>query len=238
MPTLPKDTRLTWLGHSTFRIETPGGRTIFLDPWVRNNPSCPAPLKKVDRADLLLITHAHFDHIGDTIEIAKTLRPKIVGIFETISWLDSKGAGNGYPMNKGGTQTVDGISITMVHAIHSCGIVDEGRILYGGEAAGYVVRLENGYSIYHAGDTALFSDMRLIGELYKPDLCLLPIGDHFTMGPMEAAHAIRFLGARRVVPMHWGTFPLLTGTPEALRRETSDIEGLEILAMKPGQTLG
>jgi L-ascorbate metabolism protein UlaG (beta-lactamase superfamily) len=237
MPILRGGAKLTWLGHSTFRIVSPEGKVLYVDPWVRNNPACPAAEKRVRKADILAITHGHFDHIGDAVEIAGQLHPKIVGIFETVSWLDGKGAGNGYPMNKGGTQVLDGIGFTMTHALHSCGIVDEGRIVYGGEAAGYVITLEDGYRIYHAGDTAVFSDMALIGELYAPDLCLLPIGDHFTMGPREAARAIRFLGAKRVVPMHFGTFPLLTGTPEALRKETADVPGLEVLALKPGQTL-
>jgi L-ascorbate metabolism protein UlaG (beta-lactamase superfamily) len=126
----------------------------------------------------------------------------------------------------------------MVNAIHSCGIQDGDKIIYGGEASGYVVRLPGGLTVYHAGDTAVFGDMKLIGDLYKPDVALLPIGDQFTMGPREAALAIRLLGVRHVIPMHFATFPLLTGTPEALREQTKDISGLEIHALKPGESLG
>lgn len=141
-------------------------------------------------------------------------------------------------MNKGGTVNVDGIKVTMVHADHSCGIQEGDQILYGGEAVGYVVELENGFRLYHSGDTALFGDMRLIGELYQPDVACLPIGDHYTMGPREAAHAIRLLGVKKVVPLHWGTFPVLTGTPQALREAAKDVDGLEVAELQPGGRLG
>ncbi|MGD0543374.1 MAG: metal-dependent hydrolase [Candidatus Acidiferrales bacterium] len=230
--------KVTWLGHATFRITTPSGKVIVLDPWVQTNPMCPKPLKKFSRIDAMLITHGHFDHIADAVMLAKKHKPQVVGIHETCAWLESKGVRKTHGMNKGGTQRVGEIEVTMVHAIHSCGIQDGKKIVYGGEACGYIVRLPGGLTIYHAGDTAVFGDMKIIGELYSPDVALLPIGDYYTMDPRQAAMAIRLLGVRHVIPMHFGTFPVLTGTPDELKRLTKDILGLEIHDMKPGDTLG
>lgn len=229
--------KLTWLGHSAFRITTESGKVIIIDPWVQSNPMCPEALKSFDRVDTLLISHGHFDHIADAVEMAKKHKPQVVAIYETCVWLQSKGVTNTSPMNKGGTQKVGELEVTMVNAIHSCGIQDGDQIIYGGEASGFVIRLPGGLTVYHAGDTAVFGDMKLIGELYAPDVAMLPIGDHFTMGPREAALAIRLLGVRHVIPMHFATFPLLTGTPERLREHTQDISGLEIHALKPGESL-
>ncbi len=228
---------ITWLGHATFLIEAPAGMQTLIDPWVASNPACPASHKKLSQLDAMLITHAHFDHIGDAVSLAKETGAKVVGMVETVSWLGKKGVGNLLPMNKGGTQNVDEISVTMTHALHSCGISDGEQILYGGEAAGYVVRFNNEMAIYHAGDTAVFSDMALIGELYHPDVALLPIGDHFTMGPLEATKAIELLKVPCVIPMHYGTFPLLTGTVEQLKKLTSHLHDLEIVVLEPGQRI-
>ncbi|MGH9865235.1 MAG: metal-dependent hydrolase [Candidatus Acidiferrales bacterium] len=230
--------KLTWLGHATFKITTPSGRVIVVDPWVSGNPSCPEAMKKFERVDTLLITHGHGDHIADAVELGKKFKPQVVAIHETCKWLESKGVKNTLGMNKGGTQKVDEIEVTMVNAIHSCGIEDNGKIIYGGEACGYIIRLPGGMTIYHAGDTTVFGDMKLIAELYAPELAMLPIGDHYTMGPREAAMAIRLLNVKHVVPMHFGTFPLLTGTPEELKRLTGDISGLEIHALRPGESIG
>lgn len=229
--------KLTWLGHATFKITTASGKVILVDPWL-SNPLCPEAEKKLTRVDTMLITHGHFDHIADAVELGKKFKPQIVGIYEVCAWLESKGVKNTSGMNKGGTQKVDEIEVTMVHAVHSCGIQDGDKIIYGGEACGYVIRLPEGMTIYHAGDTAVFGDMKLIAELYEPELALLPIGDFYTMSPREAAKAIRLLGVRHVIPMHFGTFPVLTGKPEELQRLTQDIAGLEIHALIPGESLG
>jgi L-ascorbate metabolism protein UlaG (beta-lactamase superfamily) len=230
--------RLTWLGHAAFRIDTPSGKVVLVDPWIQTNPMCPEANKKFEHVDTMLITHGHFDHIADAVDLGKKFKPQIVGIFELCAWLESKGVPNTNAMNKGGTQKTGEIEVTMVNAVHSCGIKDGDEIVYGGEACGYIIRLPGGFTAYHAGDTALFGDMKLIGELYAPDVALLPIGDYYTMGPREAAMAIRFLNVRHVIPMHFGTFPVLVGRPEQVRQLTQDISGLEIHALKPGESIG
>jgi len=229
-----KGIKLTWLGHATFRIQTPGGKTIIVDPWVMGNPMCPDADKNVAKVDVLLCTHGHFDHIGDAVEIAKKHNPTVVGIPELTSWLAKKGVQQTAMMNKGGTQTVGDIKVTMVHADHSCGITDGDEIVYGGEACGYVIEFENGVKMYHAGDTNVFGDMEIIRKLYKPDIAMLPIGDHFTMSPREAAYACGLLKPKTVIPMHFGTFPILTGKPGALKKL---VKGVEIVEMTPGKTL-
>ncbi|HXP46130.1 MAG TPA: metal-dependent hydrolase [Terriglobales bacterium] len=229
-----KGIKLTWLGHSTYRIETPAGTTVLVDPWVMGNPMCPESEKKIKKVDVMLCTHGHFDHIGDAIAIAKQHHPTVVGIFELCAWLEKKGVKQISPMNKGGTQKVGDLRVTMVHAEHSCGIQDGDQIIYGGEACGYVMEFENGVKIYHAGDTCVFGDMQIVCELYAPEIVMLPIGDHFTMSPREAAYACRLLKPQTVIPMHFGTFPLLTGTPGELKKLAKDVE---ILEMKPGQTI-
>jgi L-ascorbate metabolism protein UlaG (beta-lactamase superfamily) len=230
--------KFTYLGHATVRCDLPGGEVVLIDPWVQGNPACPEPLKEIDRLDAVLITHAHFDHIGDAVELCKRHKPKkVVANFETCAWLGSKGVENCSGMNLGGCQEVLGLQVVMVRADHSCGISDGDQILYGGSASGYIVKLPGGYTFYHAGDTALFSDMQLLGEMYRPELAFLPIGDHFTMDPHQAARACRFLGVRRVIPIHWGTFPLLTGTPEKLRQALGDHgTSCEVVTLKPGDS--
>ncbi len=203
--------RITWLGHSTFRIDSPQGRVILIDPWVHNNPACPDAHKQLGHVDAVLITHGHFDHIGDAVQIARETSPgTIVAMYETVAWLESKGVERCLGMNKGGTVDVaPGIRATMVGAEHSCGILDDGKIIYGGDPCGYVIEFENGMRLYHAGDTNVFGDMKLIGELYQPTVAMLPIGGLYTMSPREAALAIKLLGTKRVVPMHFGTFPVI-----------------------------
>ncbi len=225
---------ITWFGHSTFLLRTPGGQRLLFDPWLTSNPSCPDQMKKPPKADVILASHGHFDHIEDLLLCARDSGAMVVGIFELCDWLGRKGLQNASPMNKGGSQTVAGLRVTMTDARHSSGYVDHGQMVYMGEPAGYVVKLEDGRSIYYAGDTCLFGDMRLIGEMYKPEIAFLPIGDRFTMDPAAAAKACEFLGVKQVVPMHWGTFPLLTGTPEELRKLVP--RGVDVLELAPGET--
>jgi L-ascorbate metabolism protein UlaG (beta-lactamase superfamily) len=227
---------VTWLGHGTFLLTSPGGRRIVVDPWLDGNPSCPPAMQHIDQADLILVTHGHFDHVHDAAPVAKKTGATVVGIFELCQWLQSKGVEKVSGMNKGGTQVQCGIAITMVDAKHSSSYVDNGVTVYLGEAAGYVLRFENGLTAYFAGDTSLFGDMRLIKELYSPTLAFLPIGDFFTMDPAAAAKAAEMLGVRQVIPMHYGTFPILTGRPDQLRELLAPI-GVEVIEMKPGETV-
>lgn len=239
---LNRDTAITYLGHATLLIETPGGKRLLIDPWTTGNPACPQEWKdpaRLGKLDLILLTHIHNDHAGDAEAIVKANPDAaVVAIFEACNWLGGKGAKNLKPMNKGGTQTLEGIEITMTHAFHSSSFQEsDGRVVYGGEPAGYILRLENGFTLYAAGDTALFGDMALLRDVFAPELAFLPIGDLFTMGPRQAAYAIRLLGVSHVLPIHYATFPALTGTPEELRKHAADIANLTLHALKPGETL-
>ena len=235
MATIDRGFRLTWLGHNSFKLQTRSGKTVLLDPWVESNPACPKELRSFEAMDAMTISHGHSDHMADAVNLGKRFRPTIVCNWEIHHFLQRKGLSTTAPMNKGGSQMAHGIRFSMVHAVHSSGIEDGGQMVYGGEACGFVLTLEDGFKIYQAGDTAVFSDMALIAEVHQPDLALLPIGDLFTMDPREAAIAARMIGARWIVPSHYGTFPPLTGTPAELRKEL-DARGVksEVLALQPG----
>jgi L-ascorbate metabolism protein UlaG (beta-lactamase superfamily) len=225
---------ITWLGHGTYKLRLESGEVILVDPWTDGNPTYPKD-HQFDRLDIMLISHGHFDHIHDAVPLSRQFSPQVVAIYETGAWLESKGVKNTIGMNKGGTVKVGPVSVTMTHAIHSCGILDDGKIIYGGEAAGYVIHLPDQRRIYCAGDTNVFSDMQLIQQLYHPDLAFLPIGDLYTMSPREAALACRLLRVKKVIPLHFGTFPPLTGRPEQLAKLIRDQPGTQVWALDPGK---
>jgi L-ascorbate metabolism protein UlaG (beta-lactamase superfamily) len=245
MPRTPKESdkmtqyrglEITWLGHAAAHIKTPEGTEILIDPFLEQNPKFPKGYKLPEKLDLLLLTHAHSDHIADAVSVAKKHRPQVVAIFELANWLGSKGVDETVGMNLGGSYRYKDVTVTMVEARHSSGIQDGKDILYGGVPAGFVITAEDAPVLYHAGDTSFFSDMRLIKELYAPELGMLPIGDHFTMGPKAAALAATYLGVKTVIPIHYGTFPQLTGTPAELEQHLKGT-GISVMIPKPGETL-
>jgi L-ascorbate metabolism protein UlaG (beta-lactamase superfamily) len=223
-------TTVTWLGHAAFRIDTPGGKLIYVDPFLNGNPKCPEAEKEPERVDAIFLTHGHGDHVGDTVALAQEFGCPVVAQVELRGWLAGRGVemNMAHAPNKGGTAHIEGIDVTLTHGNHSSS-ADDGTYL--GESCGLVLKLEDGFTIYVAGDTNVFGDMALIARIYEPDVVVIPIGDHFTMGPREAAVALELLGAKRCIPSHYGTFPLLTGTPEKLRELAPDVE---IIAPEPG----
>ena len=217
---LGRDTSFTWLGHAGVEIVTPGGRTVLVDPWF-GNPNSPRTQEQQAACDVLLVTHGHFDHFdADTLALARRLQPAMPCIHELSLYLGRElgEAAEVIGMNQGGTVETRGLRITMVPAVHSAGDTMGGEsVHYFGQPIGFVIELENGFRVYHAGDTTAFGDMALIRDLFRPDLAILPIGGHFTMDPAGASLAAELLGVHDVLPVHWGTFPILAGTPAALR---------------------
>jgi L-ascorbate metabolism protein UlaG (beta-lactamase superfamily) len=228
------DTTLTWLGHAAFRVDTAAGKRIYVDPFLNGNPTCPESERTPERVDAIALTHGHGDHVGDTVEIAKRHDCTVVALVELSGWLGKQGVDETKlpAPNKGGTVDVDGVKLTLTNAFHS-GSAPDGT--YGGEPSGIVLETENGTTFYFAGDTCVFGDMQLIGRIYEPDVAILPIGDHYTMGPREAAVAVELVGAKRCVPCHWGTFPVLTGTPDDLEKLAPS--GVTIERVAPGESV-
>jgi L-ascorbate metabolism protein UlaG (beta-lactamase superfamily) len=225
---------LTWLGHAAFMLGSDRGKRIYVDPFLKNNPKTPDDEKEPDRVDVICVTHGHGDHVGDAVELSQRFPDaEVIAQVELKGWLEQQGASVG-PMpglNKGGSIELDGITYGLVNAFHSSSTPDGA---YTGESCGLVIRLEEGRTIYFAGDTCVFGDMQLIRHLWEPDYAVLPIGDYFTMGPREAAVAIDMLGNPRTIPCHWGTFPVLRGTPEQLQQEAPNAP---IVPMAPGDTI-
>jgi L-ascorbate metabolism protein UlaG (beta-lactamase superfamily) len=223
---------LTWLGHAAFRLDSPGGKRIYVDPWLQN-PNCPENEREPERVDLIALTHGHDDHVGETVELWKRFSCPVVAQVELRGWLAGQGLEPDMTeaFNKGGTVEKAGIKVTMTDAKHSSSCEDG---TYAGEAAGLVLELDGGAKVYFAGDTCVFGDMQLIGRIYGPDVAVLPIGGHYTMDPREAAVALELLGVKRCVPCHYGTFPILAGTPDELRKLAPNVE---VLSPAPGESV-
>lgn len=223
---------LTWLGHASVRLRLGDGTTLFVDPWLAGNPACPEAEHTQERADAIFITHGHFDHIGNTVELAAATGATVFAIHEVAVWLEGQGVANTVGVNKGGAISAPGgVRGILTDAVHSSGISGEAGIAPGGEAGGWVIDVPDGPTFYHAGDTTVFGDMQLIKEIYQPDIAFLPIGGHYTMGPGIAVKAADLLGVKTVVPIHFGTFPILVGTPEQLADDAGDdfeVASLEI----------
>lgn len=225
---------VTWFGHSAFLLQSPGGTSVLIDPWLEN-PKAPPAAKELAKVDLILVTHGHSDHVGETIRIAQRTQAQVVSIHEISLYFQKQGVVGAQGMNKGGTISFDGLKVTMVDARHSSGLDIGGIVTPGGEPAGFIVEFENGFKVYHAGDTSVFGDMRIIADLYRPSLAILPIGGLYTMDPREAAYACKLLKPKYVVGMHYGTFPILAGTPAELRKHLPASMKQIVVELQPGQ---
>jgi L-ascorbate metabolism protein UlaG (beta-lactamase superfamily) len=231
-----KGTVVTWLGHATVHIATAKGTSILIDPFIEHNPKFPKGYKLPEKIDLILATHGHGDHIADLVPVAEKHNATVVGIVELMGWAQSQGVKKAVGMNLGGSWKFEDVTVSLVEAKHSSGIDGAAQVIYGGESTGFVITVQDGPILYHAGDTSVFLDMQLIRDLYQPELAMLPIGDHYTMGPKAAALAAKYLGATAVLPIHYGTFPVLTGTPDELSKFLEG-SGIEVKAISPGETL-
>ena len=228
-----KNTRITWLGHATVLVQTAGGTNILIDPFIAQNPKYPKSFDLPSKIQYILLTHGHFDHIADAAPMAQKHGSTVVAIYELAAYIGAKGVANTIGMNLGGTVQLDDVAATMVEAKHSSSIQDEKGTHYAGVAAGFVLTVSGGPVLYHAGGTTVFGDMQLIHELYRPEVVMLPIGGHYTMGPKEAALAVRFLAPKVVLPLHFGTFPAVNGTPQELAAMADP--NVEVVKWAPGE---
>ncbi|MBN2468798.1 MAG: metal-dependent hydrolase [Deltaproteobacteria bacterium] len=230
---------ITFFGHACFKIVSPDGTNIVIDPWLKNNPQAVDAFENVGKTDYILVSHGHGDHFGDTLELAEQSGATVISIHEISQYLLLKGIPEerNIGMNKGGTVVLGDTRVTMVHALHSSSITEDDHIIYAGDAAGFVMRFNNGFSLYYAGDTSVFGDMKLIADMYKPELAILPIGDHYVMGPEEGRWACQLINPHYVIPMHFGTFPVLTGTPDTFQKLMVKMPRVTIVVMKPGETI-
>lgn len=230
-----KGTRITWLGHATVLVQTPKGTNILIDPFIEHNPKYPKGFKLPEKIQYILLSHGHGDHISDAVPVATKHNSNVVAIYELAAFVNQQGAPNITGMNIGGTVQLDDVAVTMVEAKHSAGAEGKNGTQYAGVATGFVLTISGGPVLYHAGDTTVFGDMKLIKELYHPELAMLPIGGFYTMGPKEAALAAQFLEPKAVLPIHFGTFPQLTGTPDELDGYLKSL--IEVIRMSPGDTI-
>jgi L-ascorbate metabolism protein UlaG (beta-lactamase superfamily) len=234
-PTIGRNLRITFLGHAAFKLSG-AGVTVLIDPWL-TNPSLTTPVEAVGPVDLILVTHGHGDHVGETVALARAYKAPVVAIHELSVILARQGAPQVVGMNKGGTLAIAGCQVTMTHAVHSSAVDEGGELIPAGDPGGFVIQFPNGFVAYHAGDTAVFKDMELIRELYHPELAMLPIGSHYVMSPAEAALACKMLKPRWVIPMHYGTFPVLTGTPAELIERLKNEPDITVIPLKPGESV-
>jgi L-ascorbate metabolism protein UlaG (beta-lactamase superfamily) len=232
---IDKGVKITFYGHAAIKLEG-AGAGVLIDPWL-SNPLLQTPIADLGLVTLILVTHGHADHLGETVEIARATGAPVAAIHELSHYLLGKGLTKVIGMNKGGTMSAGGVQVTMTQAVHSSTVEEGGQLIHTGDPAGFVVAFPNGFVAYHAGDTAVFKDMELIRELYHPQVAMLPIGSHYVMNPAEAALACRMLQPEFVIPMHYGTFPVLTGTPRELAAHLQDQPRIKVIALQPGESV-
>jgi len=235
---------IRWLGHPAFEIITDEGKYIYLDPWLNGNPVSPIKAKDVKRADIVCVSHGHFDHLGDAIEIAKKTGAKLICSPEIGFYADSKGLKYdeaSCPLNIGGSVNINGITIHMTFAAHTTELYGEEwhkekKVLPGSGSVGYIIETENNIRIYFAGDTGLFGDMRIIGDIYNPHIALLPVGGKYNMGPKLASIAVKWIRPEVVIPMHYNTFPAIKQDMEVFEKYIEDVvPGIRLVVLKPGE---